>query len=310
MPKANDIVGFVRNVRLRAVFLALILALALAPATGALAQGGKSFVWSVSDDTGPRLYLMGSIHMAREDLYPLSPVYGEAFGRATSLVVEVDTSKLGLAKLAGKTLSMGLYPGDETVWDHLDAQTAALLRECLKKTGLDEALVAKMRPWLVAMVLGVAGLQLEGYQEDLGLDLHFIAEAKSRGLPVYELEEADEQIDVLTAFDEVDSILFLKNTLLEFGQIGTQIEGIFNAWKKGDAKGLADLFFQVYKENPEIAPVMVKLIDERNAKMFKRLQPLMPQGKLPFVIIGASHLLGENGLLETFKAAGFRVEQL
>ncbi|MDR3135618.1 MAG: TraB/GumN family protein [Deltaproteobacteria bacterium] len=277
-----------------------------------MAEGQKKrFLWSVSDQDGVRLYLLGSIHMAKARLYPLDPAIEEAFDRSTSLLVEVDTSNVDIKDLAEKSINFGMYKTpEETVWDHLDPETTALLKGCLAKSTLNEFLVSRMRPWFLAMTLGMEKLQSLGYDEALGLDLYFIQKAKDKGKPVFELETVNEQFDSLIGFDEIDSVLFLKTTLLEYDQVGEQIDNIFATWQAGDEKGFEELFFEIYRKNPELGPVLKKLIDDRNVKMLERVKDRMAPGQVPFMVVGASHLVGPKGIAEAFRVAGYEVKQL
>jgi uncharacterized protein YbaP (TraB family) len=291
------------------IFSFVLLWLAL-PLTSALAQSSKHFLWSVSDSSGLKLYLLGSIHMAQEKLYPLDPVIEDAFNQSSRLIIEFDPSNVGKLDLAEKFFRQGLYVGDETIWDHLDPETADLLRSCLSKTSFDEMVVSKMRPWLLAMTLSVEKLLKLGYNDNIGLDIHFIQEAKAKSLGIHELETVEEQLEAMIAFNEIDSFKFLKTTILELDQIEEQIERIFTAWKNGDDKDFAEIYFDVYRTNPELEPVLVKLIDERNSRMFERIKPFIILGQTAFVVVGSAHLVGPNGLLEAFKAAGYEVRQL
>jgi hypothetical protein len=50
---------------------------------------GKHFLWQVDSPT-TRAYLMGSIHLLRQDVYPLAPVIEDAFAASDALVLEAD----------------------------------------------------------------------------------------------------------------------------------------------------------------------------------------------------------------------------
>ena len=52
-------------------------------------SNGKHFLWQVDSPT-TRIYLMGSIHLLRQDVYPLAPVIEEAFAASDILVLEAD----------------------------------------------------------------------------------------------------------------------------------------------------------------------------------------------------------------------------
>ncbi|MDR2387204.1 MAG: TraB/GumN family protein [Deltaproteobacteria bacterium] len=318
MPREKEIIGAKKQSRLakglkygaRLVFWSLALVLFLGYASAIEAQDDKTFLWRVSDSSGPRLYLLGSVHLAQENMYPLKPVIEETFNKSDALLVEVDLEKVDLKTLNLDLFKVATYPGNETIWDHLDAQTAELLRDRLKDLKLSDVMFNKLRPWLVALTLGLLQLNVLGYQDQLGLDVHFIKQASAKGLGVFELESASEQFDALVSFSESEGMLFLKSTLLEFDEIGTETAAIFKCWKEGDAAGFEDLFFKTLRENPDLAPVFRLLIDERNKTMFTRLKPYMEKFKAPFVVIGASHLVGKTGLIAAFKAAGYEVNQL
>ena len=48
------------------------------------AESGKHFLWQVDSPTA-RVYLLGSIHLLRQDVYPLAPVIEEAFEQLLQL---------------------------------------------------------------------------------------------------------------------------------------------------------------------------------------------------------------------------------
>ena len=67
--------------------LSLLLPLSACPDSAP----GKSFIWKVSSETNS-IYLLGSIHLATPELYPLDSCIEDAFALADNLVVEVDLS--------------------------------------------------------------------------------------------------------------------------------------------------------------------------------------------------------------------------
>ncbi|MDR1110067.1 MAG: TraB/GumN family protein [Deltaproteobacteria bacterium] len=292
----------------RLAVMAFLLAFLLVPP--AQAQDGRSFIWSVSDGGGPRLYLLGSVHMARPDLYPLPLVMEEAFAASDSLVVELDPTEVDHLGMAQATLRRGLYADGETIWRFLDPATADLLRSCLVKSSIPKVVAERMKPWLLAITMSVEALNGLGYDEELGLDRHFVLEAKEAGKPIHELETAQEQLEILFGLDEVDGLKFLRASLLEFEALDGQMGQVFLAWRNGDHQALGRILFSVYQENPELAPLLDKLVTGRNLKMMERLGPLMAPGQVPFMVVGATHLLGPRGILEAFRAAGFEVRQL
>ena len=74
----------------------------------------KSFLWKVQSKTNT-VYLLGSIHLFKKELYPLNRKIEEAFDQSELLAVEAnitDTPATGSSKIARKGhLSRRGYPG-------------------------------------------------------------------------------------------------------------------------------------------------------------------------------------------------------
>jgi len=110
-------------VRRLATLLTLIL---VAAACRASAAEHKLFAWRVAGDPGT-VYLLGSIHVGKPDLYPLPQPIEQAFAVSPELVKEIDTSGSNLALLQQQVLQRGLYTGGDKLESHLSPPTRAAL---------------------------------------------------------------------------------------------------------------------------------------------------------------------------------------
>jgi len=59
-----------------------------------------------------------------------------------------------------------------------------------------------------------------------------------------------------------------------------------------------------------LAPIVVKLFDERNMRMTSKIEGYLNSSGSYFVIVGAGHLVGKRGIVELLKNKGYGVEQL
>lgn len=261
--------------RRAAIFLlALAWLAALPPALRA-----DGLWWRVTAPGGATAYVLGSIHVARAGLYPLGEDLMAAFGQAGRLVVEMDTLAL---------------PPDTVA-------------ACLKEHGLAGD---RPRPWLRALTLQSQALHDLGYDETLGLDRFFLAEAKKRGLPVVELETLEDQMAPLwdmTAAQEGD---FLASAQGEIPELPRLAGAMFRAWRAGDAEGFRRVFFEKYGEWPRLAPVLDKIVFRRSRAMAARLEALAADGAPAFVVVGAGHLVGPGSVLDILARRGFAIEQM
>jgi hypothetical protein len=88
------------------------------------------------------------------------------------------------------------------------------------------------------------------------------------------------------------------------------MDSLIRAWKSGDPKGMEPIITKSVKEDPRLSPVYEKLIYERNRKMLSKIEEYLKGSGTYFVVVGAGHLIGEKGMIETLRRKGYRVEQI
>jgi hypothetical protein len=114
-----------------ATLLTLILVVA---ANRASAAEHKLFAWRVPGDPGT-VYLLGSIHVGKPDLYPLPQPIEQAFAGSAELVEEIDMSGANLALLQQQVLQRGLYTGDDQLENNLSPTTGRRSRPICSAPG-------------------------------------------------------------------------------------------------------------------------------------------------------------------------------
>ena len=95
-------------------------------------------LYRVTDDSGNTIWLFGSIHVGRENYYPLPDYVLDAFESADALAVEADIvafeKDLGLQMTA---LSHLVYRDGSTIKDHISLELYEKAVEILKACGED-----------------------------------------------------------------------------------------------------------------------------------------------------------------------------
>ncbi len=287
--------------------LAVLLA-ALGAAVPAAARGSRGFLWQVEKD-GRKGYLLGSVHMGDERLYPLSAATEQAWRTSKVLVVEADVSGSGMAALQGAAME-AMYQDGSTLADHIPKPLLERTLRALEGSALPKEMFLRFKPWLVAMQLTSLGFQKAGLDPKLGLDMHFLERAREEGRPVEELEGLAFQLALFSGFTDEEQVLFLEYTLEDIEHVASQVQTLMKAFKEGDEKILAKLSREALAKNPKLEPIFHKLYDTRNAKMAERVDSLIRAGKVPFVVVGAGHLVGREGLLELLEKKGYTVTRL
>jgi uncharacterized protein YbaP (TraB family) len=78
-------------------------------------------------------------------------------------------------------------------------------------------------------------------------------------------------------------------------------------WKTGDATIADASLIEMREEWPEIYK---DLVADRNAAWLPQIEEYLASGQVPFIIVGAFHLHGPDGLLLQLENSGCTVEQL
>jgi len=268
--------------------------------------GADSMLWEVKSPTAT-VYLLGSIHLAKPELYPLAPVIEDSFDKSQNLVLEVNVLKVDQAQLVQRIMAEGMYSGEKSIKDDLSSETYAMLEEHLKKTGLPTVSFLKMKPALLALTLeSLEYIQL-GFSPDNGIDMYFARKA-GNAKPILELESIEEQTDLIVNMP--DANLFLKYTIMDLSRVGKQLDRITELWKSGNADAMNTLLIEdSLKEYPELASVMDEMIFKRNRKMAGKIKEYLSTDQTYFVIVGTAHLIGDRSIVEFIEEAGYAVQK-
>jgi len=271
-----------------------------------------AFLWRVMPPDEPRkvVYLLGSIHVARPDFYPLDPAIEEAFDASDALVVEADPSDLDSDKVRSDTIRRALLPAGETLKDRIGAETWTALVVSLEERGVPLATVTNFEPWFAALLIEQMMLKDRGLDPALGVDRHFVERAGS-AKPIEALETPESQIGIFDSLSPTLQELVLADAIAGFGQEGQrEITRMLDAWNAGDGEAMHDLFRESFADNPQAAPLYDALISRRNATMADAVDALADKWDRLFVVVGAGHLAGDDGVVSLLERRGFRAEQV
>jgi uncharacterized protein YbaP (TraB family) len=269
------------------------------------ADAGKSFLWTVHAGTKV-LYLAGSVHALGKDAYPLSPAYEKAFSAAGTLVEEINLAEAEQMAAAPMLLAKGLYTDGRTFESAVAKETATLVAVRLKDTAIPPEMVRLMKPWMVMLMLTAFEAQKAGLDAALGLDKYFFDKAKAAGKPVVALETAESQIDRFDKMPESLQEQMLRSTLTELDVQRDSITAMIGAWRRGDAATLEKMALSSFDG---YRGAYNSLIVERNNNWIPQIEACMARPTPCFVVVGAAHLVGPDGLLTLLTQKGYRVEQ-
>ena len=273
-----------------------------------IASEDRALFWRV-DSAQATVYLLGSIHFADESFYPLRTEIEQAFEASKTLVVEIDESVAGSTTYFQDLIQKeGMYSGDERLKDHLSEKTYQALQLHLKELGIPSALVEKQKPGIVVLTIAAIQAQQTGLKPEQGIDLHFMKKADSHK-KILALETMDEQLRIFLDIEDAD--LLLQDSLHSLEEVKEEMKELTRIWKQGDEKAMYQLLFEdMANENVAIIDLYERLYFQRNIKMTRSIKSYLKQKGKYFVVVGAGHLIGDKGIVQLLKNAGYRITRL
>jgi uncharacterized protein YbaP (TraB family) len=269
-----------------------------------------SFLWEVSSDTNT-VYILGSVHVAKADIYPLAEAIENAYALSDYLVVEYDTNAVSELEMTALLLEKGMYPTGESLRDNITEDLYSRLCDRLREsdsTGLLLSSVHLFKPWVVANLIADLDYMALGYEVEYGIETYFLDKAEADSKDILELESAEFQLDIFASLSDELQIMMLEDAVNH--QVTEEsMEMMFEAWSTGDAEMMEQLLFISMALNPEYQPVYDMLYYERNFLMLNKIEQYLQDDKTYFVVVGAAHLVGENGLINLLDSKGYTVEQ-
>lgn len=271
-----------------------------------LAAQEKSFLWKVQSKHGA-IYVLGSIHYLKQENYPLKKSIQDAFENCQTLVFEIDLSSATPERAQQLMLEKAHYRDGTLLQQHISLQTYKLAERRAQELGIGISQMSPFKPWFVALSLLSLKLQKMGFDPNYGLD-RFLADQAKRGDKIIRgLESLEFQFGLLDQLSPSEQDSMLRQTLDELDLLDKSLDQLVESWLTGNARAVEDLLLASMKEYPA---VYRKVVIDRNRRWLPDLIKMLEQGEKALVVVGAAHLVGQDGLIELLKQRGYTVEQL
>ena len=250
-------------------------------------------------------WLLGSIHAGKPSLYPLPDPIERAWLQSRALVLEVDLTHISQQQWQEMGAITRLVDG-KTLKEHVPLDLYRRTIIAAGQNGLTENMLAPLRPWFAAITLTQAALERTDFSSALGVDQHFAKQAGDSGKPIIGFETLLEQLGYLASVGD-NQTLMLESTLDELPELEHGFREVMKAWEEGDEATLINLL------KSEMAPPKLQawleqtLLAERNHNWLKKWSTLPNES---FIVVGALHLYGDQGLLALLEQQGWRITPL
>jgi uncharacterized protein len=292
--------------RIFAPLCAWLLLCASAAAQGGVYKAGSPLLmWKVSSGTNSA-YVVGSVHLGNKQMYPLPAVIEDAFHASSVLIVEVDIRHVDPTELQQFMLA-GAYPPGDDLFKHITPQTRAKLSAFLGPS-LPPELYSRVRPWVLGTMIQSMAMVKAGLNPSEGIDMHFLNEAD--GKRVEQLEDASWQIKLLSEMPDSISDEWITQNIKEAEGSEEHWAKLASLWSRGAAEEMdAMITGESANDSADARAFDRKLREQRNPHMADRLEKCLQSKESCFMVVGAAHVIGKEGIVKQLQARGYRVEQ-
>ena len=266
----------------------------------------ESSVWKAHKGDAV-IYLGGTFHILRATDFPLPPEFDKAYRASDVVLFETDVDKLREPSTQQKLLAQGMYADGSTIDKHLSDRSYGELSAYCASNGIPLTALSRFKPSMLMMTLTLMELTKLGVTQQ-GVDTVFYERAQKDKKAVRGLETVDEQITLLISMADGDEDDFVSYSLRDMKTIRDQFEALEQAWRKGDAARLDELLVSEMKT--EYPKLYRKLVLDRNRNWLSSIDALQKSPGTKFILVGAAHLVGPDGLIEALRKRGYRVDKL
>ncbi len=265
----------------------------------------ETSLWRISKGAN-ELFMGGTIHVLSKTDYPLPAAFDAAYKKSAKLVFETDIDASQAPTFAQAMLQRMMLPDDRTLKDTLRPDVYAQLEKFGTARGIPMMMLEKMRPAMAVITLTFMELQRLGMADE-GVDNYYYQRAKTDKKTLGHLESNEQQLDFMTNMGKRRENDFVLYSLKDLQDIAYIMQSLKSAWRNGDSAEMEALSLVSMRQ--DFPQIYQQLLVERNQHWLPRIESMLNDPGTEMVLVGALHLVGEDGVLHALREKGYRIEQ-
>ncbi len=266
----------------------------------------RACVWKIQGSSNT-VYIAGSVHLLRQEDYPLPSAYDIAYQDSARLYFEIDMAEMNDPKTIKRMQKLGSYSARDSLRRHVSPGTFRLLAAHLTSRGLPTLLFEQMKPGLLAINLSSMEAMRMGARADLGLEVKYHQLAIKDGKPSSGLETVEFQVTLFDKLNDREQDRMLRATLEKIDDMQKILAGLIDAWKVGDIQKMDTLLNEEFKEDPKLKSL---LIDKRNQSWVPKIEEAFLGSENVLFIVGTGHLVGKGSVIDLLQKRGYFPQQM
>ena len=285
----------------------LLASLWLLSATAAADSAGHPVTMWVAEGATNRVYLLGSIHLLRSQDHPLPNVIDTAYDDAESLYMEIDMDDLDPLVMQATINRLGMLDEDTTLRDVMGADLYADALLAAETLDIPLGMLEQTEPWYAAITVEQLALARIGFNPMYGIEMYMMSKASQDGKAILGFESIEEQLEFLDGLSLEAQRDLLMQTLTESANIKSVMDDLIRAWRSGDIEYMEENLLADVAHYPELYETIVA---GRNRRWVDTIDKLLKNNDDYLVIVGALHLVGEDGVPQLLERRGVKIRQM
>lgn len=265
------------------------------------------------------VHIIGTYHF--ED-----PRHEAAFAAATPALASATTLlvEAGPAEAAALDERVAREPGVMTITDGptlpelLPEAEWQALSAAMRARGMPGFMAAKIQPWFLSMMLGIAPCDMARMETGRGLDQMLIDAALAREIPVKALEPYDTLFTLFDGMSQADQLAMIRSALAMEPQAEDLSVTLADSYFAEESRLIWEFTKLLTRNAPGMDPAQAArdialmesaLITDRNRAWIPVILAAAEKGPV-VAAFGALHLAGDQGVLNLLAQEGFTLDRL
>ena len=276
--------------------------------------------YHVTGQSGEELWLFGTIHVGDIRTSALPQEIYDALDAADALAVEFDPQSFDEKAEQDKALRDAIskaytYSDGTTLDKHIDSELYEYSIALTKAIGAYSQNTNHFKPFVLESEISNYFLrQSYTLTSENGMDNRLLARARDAEKEILDVESGLFQINMLSGYtDATQEMLLLATVASDPYEHWTGVNELYQLWCEGDEEEIrqaliTDTSEMTQEEKKLYSEYNEAMMIQRNDGMLAFAKEQLLSGKKVFMAVGLAHLLCDNGLVDTLRQAGYRVE--
>jgi uncharacterized protein YbaP (TraB family) len=279
----------------------------LLPVAALADSAGHPVTMWMAEGAANRVYLLGSVHLLREQDHPLPQVIDDVYDDAETLYMELDMDDLDPLLMQSTINRLGMLDEGTSLRDVMGDDLYAEAMAVAADLNMPLEMLERTEPWFAAITVEQLALARIGFNPSYGVEMHLLRKATRDRKPILGFESVEQQLAYLDGLSLDAQRDLLMQTLTESAAIREIMDDLILAWRSGDIDYLEQSLLEDVSGYPELYDTIVA---NRNRLWVDTIDELLEHEDDYLVVVGALHLVGEDGVPQLLQQRGVRITQM